>query len=131
MRAFTSAKIQASTRRLGLAPIDLRTALSHPRVRDDSAEGVRTDDVQRLVQSSKASLISVAALGFNTAPLQVALPADVTKPQSSFIAPPSDLEAQWNLVKQAGGCTGAHWAAVGPRAFNAPEVVGPAIERMK
>ena len=79
-------------------------------MRDDSAEGVRSDDVQNLMQASNASLEGVSALGFNPAPLQVALPADVTQPQSSFIAPPSDVEEQWRLVKEAGGSAGAHWA---------------------
>ena len=35
------------------------------------------------------------------------------------------------MVKAAGGSASAHWIAVGPRAFNAPEVVLPAMERVK
>ena len=131
MRSFTPEKVRASARRLGLAPIALRTALAHPRVRDDSAEGVRTEVVEQLMASNKASLNSLGEMGFNVAPLTVTLPSDVTKPQSAFIAPPSDLEEQWRLVKAAGGCAGAHWAAVGPRPFNAPQVLGPALERVR
>ena len=131
MRSFTPEKVRASACRLGLAPIDLRTALAHPRVRDDSAEGVRTEVVEQLMASNKASLNSLGEMGFNVAPLTVTLPSDVTKPQSAFIAPPSDLEEQWRLVKAAGGCAGAHWAAVGPRPFNAPQVLGPALERVR
>ena len=35
------------------------------------------------------------------------------------------------MVKAAGGSASAHWIAVGPRAFNAPDVVLPAMERVK
>ena len=47
-----------------------------------------------------------------------------------MVAGPSDAEQRWQQVKKAGACAGAHWVAVGARAFNAPDVVGPAAERL-
>ena len=130
-RAFTSSKIQKSVQKLGLGPISLRTALAHPRVRDDNADGARTDTITNLQHDTASTLSTITSLGFNAAPLTVTLPPNVVDPVASFIAPPSDFEEQWKRVKAAGGCAGAHWAAVGARAFNAPEVVGPALERVQ
>ena len=50
---------------------------------------------------------------------------------AAFVAPPSDYEARWKAVKAAGGNAGAHWAAVGPTAFNTLSVVLPALERLE
>ena len=128
LRSFTPEKIVASTRRLGLSPVDLRTALAHPRVRDDSVEGTRTTGHDELRLSSQSTLTELNALGVNSTLLTVHAPS---APPPCFVAPPSDLEERWKAVKAAGGSAGAHWAAVGPTAFNAPEVVGPALERIE
>ena len=127
-KSFTSAKILASTRRLGLSPIDLRTALAHPRVRDDSADGSRNDAHEQLRETSRETLSQLAAIGVNSQVLEVHAPA---QPPQAFVAPPSEYEARWKAVKAAGGSAGAHWAAVGPKAFNAPDVVLPALERLE
>ena len=127
-KSFTPAKILASTARLGLSPINLRTALNHPRVRDDSKDGSRTAEHVELRQSNEATLRNLEALGVNATPLQVLAPV---APPPSFVAPPSDAEMRWKAVKAAGGCAGAHWAAVGATAFNAPDVIGPALERLQ
>ena len=121
-------------RNLGLNPIDLRKALSHQRVRDDSTDGTRATEVTAVHASHADSLRAVAALGFNADALKVVerpVATTVDVPAGTNIAGPSELELQWNAVKAAGGCAGAHWAAVGPKAFNAPQVVGPALERVK
>ena len=133
-KSFTPAKIVASVARLGLNPINVRKALLHERVRDDSTDGARATQVTAVHASHAESLIAVAALGFNADALKVVerpLATTVVVPPGANIAGPSELERQWNAVKAAGGCAGAHWAAVGPKAFNAPEVVGPALERIK
>ena len=129
-RAFTPEKIRKAAQKLGLVPVDLRTALAHPRVRDDNQDGARTEAISTLQQGTTTTLNDISALGFNSTPLTVTLPHNVANPME-FIAPPSDSEARWKLVKAAGGCAGAHWAAVGARAFNAPDVVGPALERVQ
>ena len=130
-KAFTSAKIIKSVERLGLNPIDLGKALSHRRVRDDSADGTRAAEVTAVQQSAAQSQLDVAALGFNAEAFFVEAEAPTTMATSAHnIAGPSDVERQWLAVKAAGGCAGAHWAAVGAKAFNAPEVVGPALERV-
>ena len=70
-RAFSPAKIIASAKRLGLCPVDLRTALAHPRVRDDSIEGVRAEKVQELRASNETTVRQIEELGFNSTPLTV------------------------------------------------------------
>ena len=129
-RAFSKEKIINSVERLGLNPIDARKAMAHKRVRDDSGDGCRAVEVANTYQSFSQSRDAVAALGFNSDALALPEPTtELTTP--SNIAGPSDYETQWLAVKQAGGCAGAHWAAVGAKAFNAPEVVGPALERVQ
>ena len=135
MKSFTAAKIIASVAKLGLNPVDLGKALSHKKVRDNSEEGTRAQVVSAVHQSAKKSLEVVAALGFNTTAITVPEHARAPAPASTAIVPaniagPSDFEIAWNKVKAAGGCAGAHWMAVGAKAFNAPEVVGPALERV-
>ena len=130
-RAFTPEKIVAGAAKLGLNLIDLRAALSHKRVRDDSSDGARASQVNAVRESHAQSLRTVAALGFNSDALTVVEYDALAMLEPTNIAPPHDLEVQWNAIKAAGGCAGAHWAAVGARAFNAPEMVGPALERVK
>ena len=127
--SFTTPKILASTARLGLSPISLKKALDHPRVRDDSSEGATIDAVRAVVEEAPKRLEIVSALGFNASALSV--PVRVEPPASLNVAPPSDLEAQWKALKAAGSSAGAHWHAVGAKAFNAPEVLGPALERVQ
>ena len=127
--AFTPAKILASTARLGLSPISLKKAVAHPRVRDDSSEGTHIDAVRAVVAEAPANLDRIRTLGFNATALSV--PVRVEAPASLNVAPPSDLETQWKAVKAAGSSAGAHWHAVGAKAFNAPEVLGPAYERVR
>ena len=126
--SFTPPKIMASTKRLGLAPIDLKTALAHPKVRDNSLDGARIEKVNQVVQVAASNIETIRSLGFNADALVV--PVQVQAPEH-FVAPPSDVETQWKAIKAAGACAGAHWAAVGAKAFNAPEVLGPAMERVK
>ena len=126
--SFTPAKVKASTKRLGLAPIDLRTALAHPRVRDNSLDGARMEQVERVITNTSRNLDTLRTLGFNAEALTV--PVQAQAPEH-FVAPPSDAETQWRAIKAAGSCAGAHWAAVGAKAFNAPEVLLPAMERVK
>ena len=130
-RAFTAEKILNSTAKLGLAPVDLRRALNHPRVRDDSEDGSRSDLVVNLATKNKQTLAAVAEHGFNTAALEVPLIKDPLLPKAAIVAPPADWESRWKAVKAAGGSASAHWVAVGPRAFNAPDVVLPAMERVQ
>ena len=106
-KAFTPSKILTAVAKLGLSPINLRKALDHPRVRDDSAEGSRIDARTSLAARNEASLSAISALGFNPAPLTVVAPTASQAP-AQFIAPPSDAETQWKAVKAAGGCAGAH-----------------------
>ena len=129
-RSFTPEKIKASTEKLGLAPINLKRALSHPRVRDDSSDGSRNSVAVQLIERNKATLLEVAAAGFDSTVLTVPL---VKEKQSNpaFVAPPAAWEDRWKAVKAAGASAGAHWVAVGPRAFNAPDVVLPAMERVQ
>ena len=129
-RAFTKEKIQNSTAKLGVAPVDLRRALSHPRVRDDSEDGVRCDHVTNLVDKNQVTLQAIAEQGFNVSPLTVPLVKD-PKQATKLVAPPAEWEERWKAVKAAGGSASAHWVAVGPRAFNAPDVVLPAMERVQ
>ena len=130
-RAFTVEKIRNSTAKLGVAPVDLRRALDHPRVRDDSVDGSRSNHVVDLTTKNKQTLALVAEHGFNTAALQVPLIKDPSGAQAPIVAPPADWESRWKAVKAAGGSASAHWVAVGPRAFNAPDVVLPAMERVQ
>ena len=125
-RAFTPERIVASVKKLGLNPIDLRVALAHKRVRDDSATGTRTDKIAEVREQHTQSLNALAQRGFDTSGLQVAAP-----PAARFVAPPSDQEAQWKALKEMGSSVGAMWHAVGAKAFNAPEVTGPALQRLQ
>ena len=130
-KAFTAEKIVASAAKLGLNPINLGQALTHKRVRDDSSDGTRATEVTAVHESAARSLIEVASLGFNADAFFVEVePPTTVATAASNIAGPSDFERAWQAVKAAGGCAGAHWAAVGAKAFNAPQVVGPALERV-
>jgi hypothetical protein len=126
--AFQPEKIQASTKKLGLAPIDLRLAMQHPRVRDDSDDAARGAEVTRLIEQNASTLAMVSQQGIDVVPLQV--PIIVKASPVSLVAGPSTAEERWKAVKEASGCAGAHWVAVGARAFNAPDVTGPAAERV-
>ena len=105
--------------------------MDHPRVRDDSVDGSRRNHVVDLTTKNKQTLALVAEHGFNTAALQVPLIKDPSGAQAPIVAPPADWESRWKAVKAAGGSASAHWVAVGPRAFNAPDVVLPAMERVQ
>lgn len=135
MRAFTKEKILASTAKLGLSPIDLRKALSHKRVRDDSKDGCRSQAIDAIKQSHTSTLEQLKSAGFNAGtiqPSEKALQLQCDDAESGVhVAGLSSLEERWAAVKAAGGCAGAHFVSVGAKAFNCQEVLGPALERVE
>ena len=132
MHAFAPSKIVNSVANLGLNPVDLRKALAHKRVRDDSMDGARATEVTAVHAAHVQSRQELANLGFNSDALDLGVEAEaLVVVESATVAGPGDYETAWNAIKAAGGCAGAHWAAVGAKAFNAPEVVGPALEKVQ
>ena len=66
LTAFTPEKIISSVQKLGLNPIDLKVALAHPKVRDDSNTGSRIDAVTDLRRGNCTTLAAAAKIGLNT-----------------------------------------------------------------
>lgn len=127
-RAFTPEKIVASVAKLGLNPIDLNQALGHKRVRDDSETGTRMAHVAQVRAEHAASLQKLPNFGIQaTSALEVVVPQE----KRPMVAPPSSHEEEWRRLKEAGSSIGAVWQAVGAKAFNAPAVTGPALERVQ
>ena len=124
-RAFTREKILRSVERLGLNPIDLGKALAHKKVRDDSETGTRSDAINSVRQAHDDKINKLADKGFAIEGLLVAAPKELRR----FVAPPSTQEEQWKAMKEGGASIGTMWQAVGAKAFNAPAVTGPAMER--
>ena len=91
-RAFTKERIMHSTEKLGLAPVNLRTALSHSRVRDDSTDGSRSELVVDLIEKNRGTLQAIAEHGFNAVPLQVDLVKDPRQASPAIVAPPAEWE---------------------------------------
>lgn len=87
-------------------------------------------DACSLLQRANAkTIMQLARDGYNSQALNtVAKPIVATS--SVRVAGPSTAEERWKAIKAAGNCAGAHFVTVGAKAFNAPEVVGPAAERV-
>ena len=70
----------------------------------------------------------VADLGLNSNVLIV--PAPPKPKKKSFVAPPSTTEQKFMALKESSS-VGTIWWAVGATAFNAPDVINPALARLE
>ena len=126
--AFTRAKVLASVTKLGLAPVNLKLALSHPRVRDDSLDGSAAMEEHKIHARHAASLITLAAAGIDAAALAVPPPSNA--PPRRMVDGPSSAEQQYKSLKNAGTSAGAIFFSVGAKPFNCPLITSVASDRI-
>jgi hypothetical protein len=132
-RAFTPDKILKSCEKLGLCPVDMRKALTHKRVRDDSNDGDRGKEELSIRQRHAQGLALLAKDGVATSPL---LPAESATPVAAPARPtlvdsPSQAELEFQALKKAGTIPGAIFHSVGAKPFNGPLIIKAALERAK
>ena len=127
--SFTPEKIISAVAKLGLNPVCMKVAMTHKRVRDDSMDGARGSAVTNLIDTHAAMLAEAKTCGLNVSPMRAAPRAVLT--HAPFVAPPSSQEEQWKALKEAGTSVGTIWQTVGAKAFNSPDITGPALERLQ
>ena len=124
--AFTKEKIRASCAKLGLAPVSIKVALEHRRVRDDSADGDRANAEAAIRDRHANNLLQLASQGIDTDILTVLPP--VAKVTRVMVASPSQAEKN---LRAAGTSAGAIFLSVGAKAFNAPLITHLALEKQQ
>ena len=130
--AFTPAKIVRSCAKLGLSPVNLKLALSHKRVRDDSGDGSRGVAELAIRDRHKSTLENLAEAGVAVSVLTVdPTISPAPAPAATLVAGPSKAEAEWKALRAAGSIPGAIFHSVGAKAFNGPLITSAALERVK